>query len=174
MYVKNDENGGFMLVCLYVDDLIFTENNAQMIEGFKKAMTLEFEMTDLGLMLYYLGMEIRQKKNHFFVSQKAYVEKVLKNFGMENCQPTSTPIPPGTKLSTYGKGTKIDPTFYRSLVGSLRYLTCTRPYIVYGVGLISRFMEEPTVTHLKLAKRILRYIKGTLEFGVTYFPSIWV
>ncbi|XP_063939719.1 uncharacterized mitochondrial protein AtMg00810-like [Daucus carota subsp. sativus] len=134
-------------------------------------MTLEFEMTDLGLMSYYLGMEIQQKGNQIFVSQKGYAEKILKNFRMDNCQPTSTPISCGTKLSNFDGSAKIDPSLFRSLVGSLRYLTCTRPDILYGVGLISRYMETPTITHMKMAKRILRYVKGTPEYGLTYSPS---
>ncbi|GKV18362.1 hypothetical protein SLEP1_g28758 [Rubroshorea leprosula] len=168
LYVKEDKTGGFMLVCLYVDDLIFIGNNANMFEEFKKAMTQEFEMTDIGLMSYYLGIEVKQNEDGIFISQEAYAKKVLEKFEMENCKSVSTPIGCGTRLSKYDESTKVDPSLYRSLVGNLRYLTCTRPDILYGVGLVSRYMEAPTSTHMKVAKRVLRYIKSTVDYGLTY------
>ena len=80
----------------------------------------------------------------------------------------STLVECRVKLSKHDEGESIDPTFFKSLVGSLRYLTCTRPDILYAVGLVSRYMENPTTTHFKTAKRILRYIKGTIDFGLLY------
>ncbi|GKV31585.1 hypothetical protein SLEP1_g40262 [Rubroshorea leprosula] len=166
--IVEDKTRGFMLVCLYVDDLIFTSNNANIFEEFKKAMTQEFEMTDIGLMSYDLGIEVKQNEDGIFISQEAYAKKVLEKFEMANCKPVSTPIACGTRLSKYDESTKVDPSLYRSLVGNLRYLTCTRPDILYGVGLVSRYMEAPTSTHMKMAKRVLRYIKGTIDYGLTY------
>ena len=170
LYTKM-EKGDILLVCLYVDDLIFTGTNPRMFEEFKKAMAREFEMTDMGLMSYYLGIEVKQNKNGIFISQEGYAKEVLKRFNMANCKPISTPVECGVKLSRLDGGEKVDPTYFKSLVGSLRYLTCTRPDILFGVGLVSRFMEEPTTTHLKTAKRILCYIKGTLDFGLSYSSS---
>lgn len=97
--------------------------------------------------------------------------EILEKFNMQNCKPVSTPIDCATKLSKFDEGEKVDPTLYWSLVGSLRYLTCTRPYILYGVGLVSRFMEVPTTSHMKMVKRILRYIKGTINHGLTVTTS---
>ena len=94
-----------------------------------------------------------------------YAKEILKKFKMEDCNPVSTPVQCGTKLSRYDEGKAVDATLYRSLVGSLRYLTCTRPDIAYGVGLVSRYMEEPKMTHWKAIKRILQYVKGTLSHG---------
>ena len=90
---------------------------------------------------------------------------------MNDCNSISTPIEYEIKLSKYDQGEKVDPTLYKSLVGSLRYLTCTRPDILFAVGLVSRYMEAPTTTHLQTAKRILRYIKGTIDFGLRYYSS---
>ncbi|KAL2251280.1 UNVERIFIED_CONTAM: Retrovirus-related Pol polyprotein from transposon RE1 [Sesamum indicum] len=90
---------------------------------------------------------------------------------MENCKPVSTPVECGVKLSFYEDGEKIDPIFFKSLTGSLIYLTCTRPDILFGIGLVSRYMEAPTSSHLKVAKRILRYIKGTINHGIFYGNS---
>ena len=83
---------------------------------------------------------------------------------MENCNSVSTPIDSGIKLPKHDEGNKVVLTYFKSLVGSLRYLTCTRPDILYGVGLVSRYIEEPKSTHLLVAKRILHYIKGTLSY----------
>ena len=87
---------------------------------------------------------------------------------MNDCKPISTPMECGVKLSKHDKGEDIDPTFSKSLVGSLRYLTCTRTNILYVVELVSRYMENPKTTHFKAAKKIIRYIKSTINFGLLY------
>uniref|UniRef100_A0A2N9JBE9 Integrase catalytic domain-containing protein n=1 Tax=Fagus sylvatica TaxID=28930 RepID=A0A2N9JBE9_FAGSY len=171
LYCKVHENGDILIVCLYVDDLIFTGNNPSMFEDFKKAMAREFEMTDIGLMAYYLGIEVKQTEEGIFISQEGYAKEILKKFEMLDCKPVSTPLECGVKLSRHDEEENVNPTLFKSLVGSLRYLTCTRPDILYGVGLVSRYMEALTMTHLKTAKRILRYVKGTLDFGLLYSPS---
>ena len=91
---------------------------------------------------------------------------------MNYCKPRSTPVECGVKLSKHDKCEDIDPTFFKSLVGSLHYLTCTRPYIFYVVGLVSRYMENLKTTHFKAAKRIIRYVKGTINFGLLYSFSM--
>ncbi|XP_050897081.1 secreted RxLR effector protein 161-like [Lathyrus oleraceus] len=90
---------------------------------------------------------------------------------MDDANPVGTPMECGSKLSKHENGEIVDPTLYKSLVGSLRYLTSTRPNILYVVGVVSRYMEAPTTTHFKTAKRILRYIKGTTNFGLHYYSS---
>ena len=87
---------------------------------------------------------------------------------MEECNPVATPMELSSKLSKFEGGDRVDASKYRSLVGSLRYLTCTRPDIAYSVGIVSRFMEEPKYSHLKAIKRILRYIRGTESLGLFY------
>lgn len=87
---------------------------------------------------------------------------------MEDCQSVSTPVECGLKFSNNEEGKQVDSTTFKSPVGSLRYLTCTRLDILYGTGLVSRFMETPTTTHFKAAKRILQYIKGTIGYGLLY------
>ncbi|XP_061358015.1 uncharacterized mitochondrial protein AtMg00810-like [Gastrolobium bilobum] len=134
-------------------------------------MTKEFEMKDLGLMRYFLGLEVRQDKSGIFVSQEAYAKDILKRFKMIDCNPVSTPMEPGLKLSKYDGEERVDPSNYRSLVGCLRYLTCTRPDLCLSVGIISCFMEDPGYTHWKAAKRILRYVQGTISQGLYYSKS---
>ncbi|KAJ3705098.1 hypothetical protein LUZ61_008803 [Rhynchospora tenuis] len=140
----------------------------KMIENFKRAMKEDFEMTDLGLMTYFLGIEVKQGNNGIFISQENYAKEILKRFKMSDCKPVSTPMECGVKLSRHDEGKVIDATLYKSLVGSLRYLTCTRPDIMYAVGLVSRYMEEPKTMHWKAIKRILRYIRGTTSLGLFY------
>jgi Reverse transcriptase (RNA-dependent DNA polymerase) len=134
LYVKI-ENGDMLILSLYVDDLIFMGSSGVMIDEFKMVMKKKFEMTDLGLMSYFLGLEIKQGDEGIFVSQEGYAKGILKRFKMEDCKPVSTPVDCGVKLSRHDKGKVVDVTLYKSLVGSLRYLTCTRPNILYVVGL---------------------------------------
>ncbi|KAK4258396.1 hypothetical protein QN277_007851 [Acacia crassicarpa] len=171
LYTKRNEDGDIMIVCLYVDDMIFTGNNPGMFVEFKKAMTREFEMTDIGEMSYFLGVEVEQREEGIFMSQKKYAQEILNRFRMKDCKPMSTPIEKGTKLTVHSTRKPVNPTLYKSLVGSLRYLTFTRPNIMYAVGLISRYMEQPKQDHFRTAKRILRYIKGTINHGLFYTHS---
>ncbi|GKV33750.1 hypothetical protein SLEP1_g42213 [Rubroshorea leprosula] len=168
LYVKVNNSGDILLLCLYVDDLIFTGNNPTMIEDFKKSMMGELEMIDLGLMSYFLGIEVVQRKDGIFIYQKRYATELLKKFHMQNCNCVRTPVKVGTRLSKNGEGAPVDSTYFKQIVGSLRYLTCTRPDISYGVGLISRFLENPQQSHMQVAKRIMRYLKGTLNYGLFY------
>jgi hypothetical protein len=134
-----------LIVCLYVDDMIYTGNLE--LTNFKHAMQSEFEMTDLGIMKYLLGIEVDQSTKGIFVYQKKYAADIIKKFRMEECNPTKTPIPLGTKLSKKYEGPTVDSTLYKSLVGNLLYLTTTRPNIIYAANLVSRFMESPKDSH---------------------------
>ncbi|KAH9650283.1 hypothetical protein KPL70_026315 [Citrus sinensis] len=167
LYIK-EKDGDILIVCLYVDDLIFTGSNPSLFEEFKRVMIKEFEMTDIGLVGYYLDIKVKQKEKGIFISQESYAKEILKKFKMNDCKPISTPVEYGVKLSKHDEGEDIDPTFFKSLVGSLCYLTCTRPDILYTVGLVSRYIENPKTTHFKTAKGILRYIKGTINFSLLY------
>ena len=148
LYVKTFNNDDVLFICLYVDDLIFIGNNPNLFEDFKESMSREFDMTDMGLMSYYLGMEVKQTENGIFVSQESYTKEVLKKFNMLDCNPVNTPMEGGLKLSKFDEGEKVDSTIFKSLVGSLRYLTNTRPDILYAVGAVCRFTEAPTSPHL--------------------------
>jgi hypothetical protein len=131
--------------------MIYTGNLE--LNSFKHAMQSEFEMTYLGIMKYFLGIEVDQSTKVIFVYQKKYAANIIKRFCMEECNPTETPIPLGTKLSKNDEGPIVHPTLYKSLVGSLLYLTATRPNIMYATSLVSRFMESPKDSHWKMVKR---------------------
>lgn len=168
LYTKLGGDGRMLIVCLYVDDLIYTGNDSLMFDIFKKSMMEEFEMTDLGLMHYFLGIEVVQSPSGIFISQKKYVLEILERFKMKDCNSVCTPTEVGLKLTRNGAGKKVDVTMYKQIVGSLMYLTTTRPDIMHAVSLISRYMENPTEDHLLAAKRIFRYVKGTANFGILY------
>ncbi|XP_047181334.1 secreted RxLR effector protein 161-like [Vigna umbellata] len=139
-----------------------------MCDDFKSSMMLEFDMTNLGKMRYFLGVEILQNTHGIFMCQRKYAQEVLSRFGMLNCNAVKNLIVPGTKLSRNDAVAKVDATLFKQVVGSLMYLTATRPDLMFVVSLISRFMANPTKTHWSAAKQILRYLKGTTEFGILY------
>ena len=168
LFIKSDEKGKMLIVCLYVDDLIFTRNCTLMFDEFKKSMMNEFGMIDLAMMHYFLGIEIAQSDVGIFLSQKKYVRDILDIFQMHDCNSVNTPVEWGLKLHKDPEGIKINSTLYKQIVGSLMYLTTTRPNIMYFVSLISRYMENPTEMHLLASKRILRYLQGTREFELFY------
>jgi hypothetical protein len=127
-------------------------------------------MKDLGIMKYCLGIEVDQSTKGIFVCQQKYAG-IIKRLCMEDCNPAETPIPLGTKLSKQDESPTMDSTLYKSLVGSLLYLTTTRPYIMYAVGFVSRFMVSPKDSHWKMAKRIRKYVADTLNFGLWFSQS---
>ena len=128
----------------------------------------KFEMTDLGLLSSYLGMEVRQSSVSIFLSQRAYTNHILKVFKMNDCNSIQTPMEVHLKLQKETEGKLVNSTNFRSLIGSLRYLMNTRPDITYCVTYLSRFMDKASSEHLAAAKRILRYLKGTVNFGILY------
>jgi ribosome biogenesis protein Nip4 len=131
----------------------------------------EFEMIDLGLMRYFLGIEVHQSKTSIFISQSKYAHEILKRFNMINSKAAPTPVIIGLKLSKEYEGSKVDPTLFKRMVGQSYVSNNNKDYIMYGVSLISRFMETPKESHWKAGKRILRYVNGTKDFGIMYSTS---
>eukprot|EP00253_Pinus_taeda_P005792 PITA_05792 len=167
LYVR--QQGKYLVILvMYVDDLIITGNHDDHIAQVKKELQAGFKMTDLGLLHYYLGVEVFQCPHHIFISQSKYVAEVLQRFGMQYCKPVLTPMEQNLKLSKFEGGEKVDSTTYRQLIGSLIYLTNTRPDLSYAVSILSRFMQEPRDSHWNATKRVLRYIQGTKDFGLLY------
>lgn len=165
VYVKVQEGGASqLLICLYVDDLLVTGSNAKEIEEFKQVVKAEFEMTDLGRLTYFLGMEFLKTPAGIVLHQRKYVTEVLRKFNMIECNAAVTPVEVNVKLERNSEEEAVDDTLFKQIVGSLRYICNIRPDICFGVGLISKFMDDPRKSHLVAAKRIMRYLKG--NFGV--------
>ena len=109
-----------------------------------------------------------QQANGIYICQRKYALEVLKRFGMKESNAVMNPMVPGFKAGKIGEGNRIDESYYKQIVGSLMYITVSRPYIMFGVSFISKFMASPTEMHLQAAKRILRYLKGTINYGIFY------
>jgi len=138
------------------------------VEDFKAAMKDRFEMSDLGRLCFYLGVEIRQDAKGIMLCQSNYAQHILELGNMQGCNPAATPMEEKLKLSRESTAEEVDATLYRRLMGSLRYLVHTRPDLAFAVGYLSRFMQRPTVEHQQAAKRVLRYVAGTLDYGLHY------
>lgn len=167
VYTRN-KTGCSLVVGVYVDDLIVTGSNEREINKFKEQMMKEFEMSNLGLLSYYLGIEVSQTKEGVSLKQRTYAKRILEEFGMIDCNPTASPMDPKLKLVKDEDGESTDPTIFKRIIGSLRYLTHTRPDLSFSVGLISRHMQRPTSLHQKALKQVLRYVKGTVDYGIMY------
>ncbi|XP_044481525.1 uncharacterized mitochondrial protein AtMg00810-like [Mangifera indica] len=139
--------------------------NSALVEEFKSNMMGTFEMTDLGLLQYFMGLEIFQDEDGVFIFQKKYVTNLLKKFNMSNCKMMATPMNKNQKLKQQGVEAANQRQF-RSLVGGLIYLIHTRPDISFSIGVVSRFMSNQSKQHYGGAKRILRYIAGILNYGM--------
>jgi hypothetical protein len=167
VYRRNSKNS-FLLVGVYVDDLIISRPDVNDIRVFKSEMKKKFSMSDLGLLSYYLGIEVKQDADGITLCQSSYAAKILEVAGMRNCNSCDTPMECQLKLSKLKDGEVLDPTGYRSVIGSLRYIVNTGPDLAFSVGVVSRYMEAPGKEHWAAVKHILRYLKGTMGYGCKY------
>jgi len=165
---RRSSKSSFLLVGVYVDDLIISGPDVQDIKMFKSEMKKKFSMSDLGFLSYYLGIEVKQDGNGITLCQSSYAAKILEGAGMRNCNSCGTPMECRLKLSKLKSGDPINPTEYRSIIGSLRYIVNTRPDLAFAVGVVSRYMEAPGKEHWAAVKHILRYLKGTMGYGCKY------
>jgi len=169
IYVR-ETNQKLLIVCLYIDDLIVTEDEEAEIEEFKENMKVVFENTDLRIIDYFLGLEVVHTQSGILLHQKKYILEVLKKFNMADCIPMPTPVIANLKLTEALEEAVVDASLYKQLFGSLIYVCNSRPGISYGVGLVSIFMTIPRAPHLLAAKHILRYLRGTIELAL-YYPK---
>jgi hypothetical protein len=159
--------GKLLIIVIYVDYLILT-GDEQLIHSCKDDLTKEFEMKDMGLLHYFLGLEIWQRDGELFVSQGKYAREILGKFHREGYKPMDTPLPGNWKKWDATSGEVVDATVYQQLVGSLMYLVNTRPNICYAVNHLSQVMVNPTKLFWKAGKHVLRYLRGTYEYGLWY------
>jgi hypothetical protein len=146
---------------IYVDDIIFGSTNQDYCEEFRKMMANEFEMSMIEELSYFLGLQIKQLKNGTFVSQSKYIKDILKKFGMIDSKSISTSMETSGNMDSDASGNMVDKKLYRSMIGSLLYVTASRSDVMFSVCMYARFQASPRESHLKVTKRILRYLKHT-------------
>jgi hypothetical protein len=156
-----------LILILYVDDLFITGAEDLIVEC-KLGLASEFEMSDIGLMHYFLGMEVWQEESHIFLGQGKYAVDILSRFQMEDCRPMSTPMITNWKKLSASDSQLVDATVHRQLIGSLMYLINTRPNICFVVNTLSQYMVEPRSVHMVGAKHVLRYVAVTVDYGLDY------
>ncbi|KAK2452140.1 putative mitochondrial protein [Trifolium repens] len=161
-----------LIIQIYVDDIIFGSTNASLCKNFSKLMQDEFEMSMMGELKFFLGIQINQGKDGTYIHQSKYTKELLKKFNLDDCKIMSTPMHPTSSLSKEEIGSKVDQKLYRGMIGSLLYLTASRPDILYSVCLCARFQSDPREPHLTAVKRIFRYLKGTTNLGLLYKKSL--
>ena len=122
-------------------------------------------MSMSGELTFFLGLQVYQTSKGIFISQNKYIKDMLKRINMEDSKPVSTPMIKGCKLSKDHEYLDADHTMYRSMIGSLLYVTTTRPDVMHVVGLVARFQSAPKETHVVVVKIILRFLKGTMDYG---------
>ncbi|KAK2403095.1 putative mitochondrial protein [Trifolium repens] len=157
-----------LLVQIYVDDIIFGSTNPSLVKSFSSLMQGEFEMSMMGELTYFLGLQIKQLEEGTFIYQTKYCLELLKKFGMTDSKHMETPMASTCALSKDEKGKDVEITKYRGIIGSLLYLTASRPDIMFSVCMCARYQSCPKESHLKAVKRILKYLKGTSNFGLWY------
>ncbi|CAL1376492.1 unnamed protein product [Linum trigynum] len=161
---------GLTVLLLYVDDMIITGSDHVGIQELKETLHQAFKLKELGDVSYFLGLEIERTTQGIFVSQKKYVRDLLVEYQFLDCKPCPTPMEQNLKLSRSSGELLDDQTNYRTIVGSLRYLSSTRPDIAYAVQVVSQYMGMARTLHLDAVHRILRYLQGTQDVGI-FFPS---
>lgn len=158
------QGSDLVYVLVYVDDILIIGNNSTLVDHIIKGLGLDFALKDLGSLHYFLGIEVLQHTTGLILSQTKYATNLLVKAGMTDCRPCASPY------SLKSANTSPDPPFsnpefYRTLVSSIQYLTLTRPELCYVVYAVCQHMHHPLESHFAAVKRILRYVKGTIDQG---------
>ena len=173
LYIRVDAQG--RLYCLFwVDDIVIAASNSRIINIFKENFAKSFKMKDIGPLTWFLGIQFSRSPTHISINQSLYINQILDRFDMQDCKPRTLPCAPGIHKLVEVESPEYDnPTTYREMVGSLIYLaTCTRPDIAFVISFLSKFMNEPTHMHMKIARGVLRYLQYTKEYDLKYVKSI--
>ncbi|KAA0066405.1 gag-pol polyprotein [Cucumis melo var. makuwa] len=164
IYRKSDQ---LLVTQIYVDDIIFGGFPQDLVNNFINIMQSEFKMSMVGELSCFLGLQIKQNNDDIFISQEKYTRNMVKKFGLEQARNKRTPAVTHVKLTKDTESAEVDHKLYRSIIGSLLYLTASRPDIAYVVGICARYQVDPCITHL-VAVKILKYVHGTSDFGMMY------
>ncbi|GKA89110.1 putative ribonuclease H-like domain-containing protein [Tanacetum coccineum] len=167
LFIKKDKND-IMLVHVYVDDIIFGSTKRSWCDEFKVLMKSRFQMSYMGELTFFLGLQVKLKEDGIFISQDKYVAETLKKFDFASVKTASTQIKTQKPLTKDKEAAHVDVHLYRSMISSLMYLTASRPDIMFAVCACSRFQVTPKTSHLNVVKRIFRYFKGKPKLGLWY------
>ncbi|GJV68099.1 retrovirus-related pol polyprotein from transposon TNT 1-94 [Tanacetum coccineum] len=162
------EGKELLLVQIYVDDIIFAASTPELCDLFAKIMCSKFKMSMMGKISFFLGLQISQSPRGIFINQSKYALESLKKYGFESCDPVDTPMVEKSKLDEDKKRKVVDPSHYRGMIGTLLYLTASRPDLQFAICMCARYQARPTKKHLNAVKRIFRYLKGTVHRGLWY------
>jgi hypothetical protein len=157
-----------VFLLIYVDDILVSNNSLSTVSGLIRHLQCEFAVKDLGPLSYFLGIQATRLSNALYLTQSKYVTDLLRRTHMDGAKLASTPCTTAGKLSRFDGEPLANPSTYRHIVGALQYCTLTRPDIAYSVNQLCQFLQSPTTVHMIAAKRVLRYLKGTLDFGLCY------
>jgi hypothetical protein len=160
LYIKVTQDS-ILLILFYVDDIIFGSIDERLSQKFAKDMLNEFEMSLLGELSFFLGLQIRQRNQGIFISQTKYIIEMLKRFGMEYFKPVATSMQTSCKLSKDDDSKSTYQKQYKSMIGILLYVTTSIPDVMQAVGQVARFQAAPNESHVLAVKRIFKYLKGT-------------
>ncbi|GJY17100.1 retrovirus-related pol polyprotein from transposon TNT 1-94 [Tanacetum coccineum] len=155
-------------VQIYVDDIIFASTNPKDCDCFSIEMSSKFQMSMMGQISFFLGLQISQNPRGIFINQSKYANKILKKFDLYKSNPVDTPMVERTKLDEDLSRIPVDHTQYRSMIGSRMYLTASRPDLVFAVCMCARYQSKPTKKHLEAVKRVFWYLQGTINMGLWY------
>ncbi|GJR48970.1 retrovirus-related pol polyprotein from transposon TNT 1-94 [Tanacetum coccineum] len=167
LFIKK-QKGDILLVHVYVDDIIFGSTNKELCTGFEKLIKDKFQMSSMGELTFFLGLQVQEKEDGIFISQDKYVAEILKKFNYTDVKSASTLVDLEKPLVKDRDGDDVDVHLYRSMIGSLMYLTASRPDIMFAVCACARFQVTPKTSHLLAVKRIFRYLKGKPTLGLWY------
>ncbi|GJR27051.1 putative ribonuclease H-like domain-containing protein [Tanacetum coccineum] len=167
LFIKKDKNH-IMLVQVYVDDIIFCSTKRSWCDEFEALIKRRFQISSMGELTLFLGLQVKQKEDGIFISQDKYVAEILKKFDFASVKTASTLIETQKPLVKDEEASDVDVHLYRSMIGSLMYLTASRPDIMFAVCACSRFQVTPKTSHLSAVKRIFRYLKGKPKLGLWY------
>ncbi|GJS07648.1 retrovirus-related pol polyprotein from transposon TNT 1-94 [Tanacetum coccineum] len=167
MFIRR-EGKELLLVQIYVDDIIFAASTPELCDLFAKIMCSKFKMSMMGKISFFLGLQISQSPRGIFINQSKYALESLKKYGFESCDPVDTPMVEKSKLDEDKEGNVVDPSHYRGMIGTLLYLTASRPDLQFAICMCARYQARPTEKHLNAVKRIFRYLKGTVHRGLWY------
>ncbi|GJV08217.1 retrovirus-related pol polyprotein from transposon TNT 1-94 [Tanacetum coccineum] len=162
------EGKELLLVQIYVDDIIFAASTPELCDLFAKIMCSKFKMSMMGKISFFLGLQISQSPRGIFINQSKYALESLKKYGFDSCDPVDTPMVEKSKLDEDKEGKAVDPSHYRGMIGTLLYLTASRPDLQFAICMCARYQARPTEKHLNAVKRIFRYLKGTVHRGLWY------